>query len=225
MGDPTGYGYHGDFINGWDVNVLQNAVNNCTDDSGDMTLCPYFNFLPNAESAGCHLPNYVQEDVLGKSTPLPKLPGCNGVQNGPGYASLQSCTDKPTIKLDTSYMTDVTSMGYKYVGCATDGSTRSLTGANTATSTMTVQSCVTYCKGLGYSYAGLEYASQCFCGNSMPTADLPVVGEYGGCSMACAGNSTQLCGGPNALSLYQSCSGSSCVNAILTPQGGVPADP
>ena len=33
-GDPTGYGLHGDFLNGWDVPTLQQAVNNCTDDSG-----------------------------------------------------------------------------------------------------------------------------------------------------------------------------------------------
>jgi len=225
MGDPLGYGYHGDFINGWDVNTLQTAINTCTDDSGDMTKCAAFNFLPNSVSAGCHIPSYVKEDVLGMSTPLPKLPGCNGVQNGPGYASIQSCIDKPTIQLDTSYMTDVTSMGYKYIGCGTDAATRTLSGASTSSGTMTVQSCITYCKGKGYSYAGLEYASQCYCGNSVAAAMMPVTGQLGACDMNCAGNSTQMCGGPNALSLYQSCSGSGCVNSIITPAGGVPALP
>lgn len=28
-GDSTSHGFHGDFVNGWDVNVLQKAVNNC----------------------------------------------------------------------------------------------------------------------------------------------------------------------------------------------------
>ncbi|KAH0113179.1 WSC-domain-containing protein, partial [Aureobasidium melanogenum] len=34
MGDPTGYGFHGDFINGWDVPTLQSAIDECTNDSG-----------------------------------------------------------------------------------------------------------------------------------------------------------------------------------------------
>lgn len=178
-GDPTGYGYHGDFINGWDVNVLQNAVTNCNDNSGDMTKCSYFNFLPNSVSAGCHIPSYIQEDVLGASTPLPKLPGCNAVQKGPGYATntYNTCNDQPKIALSTSYMTDVTAKyKYKYVGCALDNinGARSLSSASTSGNTMTVESCVSYCSGKGYSYAGLEYSSQCYCGNSLPSGAAPV---------------------------------------------------
>ena len=226
-GDPTGFGYHGDFINGWDVNVLQQAVDNCLDASGDMTVCPYFNFLPNAESAGCHIPSYIDEDVLGQVNPLPKLPGCNPIQKGPGYATndYDLCVDQPIIELDTSYLTDMTSQGYKYVGCATDGSTRTLSGAYEANNNMTVEGCVEFCKASGYTYAGLEYASQCFCGNDMPAADAPVYGQTGNCVMPCAGNSTQICGGPNALSLYQECTGLLCVNDIMVPQGGIPIEP
>lgn len=28
-GDPTGFGYHADFFNGWKSGVLQNAVDGC----------------------------------------------------------------------------------------------------------------------------------------------------------------------------------------------------
>ena len=36
-GDPTGYGMHGDFLNGWDADTLQKAISDCTDDKPD---CP-----------------------------------------------------------------------------------------------------------------------------------------------------------------------------------------
>ena len=38
-GDPTGYGLHGDFMNGWDRSVLSRAVVTCTADSGVIEDC------------------------------------------------------------------------------------------------------------------------------------------------------------------------------------------
>lgn len=34
------YGWHGDFYNGWDRQVLQTAIDTCTSDSGP-SLCPF----------------------------------------------------------------------------------------------------------------------------------------------------------------------------------------
>lgn len=52
MGDASGYGYHGDFFNGWDRSVLQEAIDTCTSDSGIIEYCttllvpmPQFNCL------------------------------------------------------------------------------------------------------------------------------------------------------------------------------------
>lgn len=45
MGDRTGYGFHGDFVNGWDVAALKNATANCTNDSGKLSDCPVFSDL------------------------------------------------------------------------------------------------------------------------------------------------------------------------------------
>ncbi|KAF9448028.1 WSC-domain-containing protein [Macrolepiota fuliginosa MF-IS2] len=66
---------------------------------------------------------------------------------------------------------------------------------------LTVQDCLDQCDNLGFGFAGLEYNHECFCGNA-----LLYNAEYGpsqNCYTACSGDSTQICGGPNALSTYQ----------------------
>jgi hypothetical protein len=65
---------------------------------------------------------------------------------------------------------------------------------------MTVEKCLGACTAAGYSYAGLEYAGECYCGQSAP----PTVVTDGRCSMTCKGDSSELCGGPDGLSVYHS---------------------
>ncbi len=83
---------------------------------------------------------------------------------------------------------------------------------------LTVQSCLDQCESLGFGLAGLEFIHAC-CGYLIPpyppfkliTSPFLVCGnallfDYGcsdNCSAACSGNSTQICGGPNALSIYE----------------------
>lgn len=56
MGDPTGYGLHGDFVNGWDVDHLQKAINECTNNSGRVEDCPVFTMTPDDVAKGCKIP-------------------------------------------------------------------------------------------------------------------------------------------------------------------------
>ncbi|KAL2072787.1 hypothetical protein VTL71DRAFT_12130 [Oculimacula yallundae] len=72
---------------------------------------------------------------------------------------------------------------------------RSLSGASTNSNTMTNAVCRTYCTNLGFAYSGTEYSSECFCGNTLPTV------ASSSCNMACSAASTEICGGPNALSV------------------------
>jgi hypothetical protein len=84
-GDPTGYGYHGDFIMGWEETFLQSAVDTCTSLSGRIQDCPLFTIQTEAESQQCHIkvPSAIaSEDVSG---PLAGLPGGVNVNYGPGY--------------------------------------------------------------------------------------------------------------------------------------------
>ena len=76
--DPTGYSWHGDFQNGWETAVLQNAIDHCNnpnDDTGAGVIeaCKYLNVIPAATANQCKITNpEVKETVSGT---LAKLPG------------------------------------------------------------------------------------------------------------------------------------------------------
>ena len=59
---------------------------------------------------------------------------------------------------------------------------------------------------------------RCYCGNTLAADRAPQPGIFGSCNMKCNGNSTEFCGGPLALSLYQKCSGTNCQNVLF---GGI----
>ena len=100
-GDPTGYGYHADFINGWNTNTLRSAVNDCTNPSGRVEDCQHFtpSLQTDAEQGECKIediPTALLSDDCGG--PSDGLCGNVPVQYGPEYASaLQpGATEKPT---------------------------------------------------------------------------------------------------------------------------------
>lgn len=217
-GDPTGYSFHGDFLNGWDVPTLQKLTDTCTDASGVPDKCAAITLYDSTEMNSCKIPNQIAEDVYG---PMKQLPGCNAIQPGPARATPPaSCARTGTIGPYASYGTDLTkTKGFKFLGCAPDSaSNRTFSATSTNQNTMTNEKCADYCSGKGYSYFGTEYGSECYCSNSIPADKQPVAGSPGSCTMKCAGNSTELCGGASGLSVYQKCTaGSACVNAQYQP--------
>ncbi|KFZ08439.1 hypothetical protein V502_09355 [Pseudogymnoascus sp. VKM F-4520 (FW-2644)] len=73
-GDETGYGYHGDFVNGWDVPTLQKAVTECTNLSGVVEDCHVFDFFADDKVDTCKIQPTISEEIQGT---LAALPGCN----------------------------------------------------------------------------------------------------------------------------------------------------
>ncbi|KAH0543417.1 hypothetical protein FGG08_002275 [Glutinoglossum americanum] len=68
---------------------------------------------------------------------------------------------------------------------------------------LTVALCTSACQAAGYTYAGVEYAGECYCGNAFSNGGGPAPEGLSGCSMPCNGNSSEYCGGPNRLDMYQ----------------------
>ncbi|KAJ6556620.1 copper radical oxidase, partial [Mycena vulgaris] len=88
------------------------------------------------------------------------------------------------------------------LGCYSDNvnGVRSLPNRIDVASPFSLEGCTAGCFASGYPFSGAEFAAECYCGTSIgsgaattPTTD---------CSMLCAGNSMELCGGPNRLSMY-----------------------
>lgn len=214
QGDRTGYGFHGDFVNGWNHDTLQKAVDTCTNDSGRMEDCHVFDndLFSDADQQACRIPPSVNEKITGK---LDKLPGCNPVTEGPEYAPPQTNCEAGVIGNQTTYYTDMTSEDWAYAGCATDDYfDRTLTGPNTASDSMTVKTCIDFCESKGHSLAGLEYSKECYCGDEYSSSSrAPKNGVLGACGEPCAGDEDEVCGAAGALSMYKKCDGGECKNA------------
>ncbi|KAI9648319.1 hypothetical protein NHQ30_002952 [Ciborinia camelliae] len=102
-GDPTGYSLHGDFLSGWDVETLQQIIDNC--DAGDIGMdhCPGLIGGLNDPTTSCNIDSPVNEVVNGS---MSKLPGNNPIGkwgvNVTGVAS-PSGSSKASVVVATAF--------------------------------------------------------------------------------------------------------------------------
>ncbi|KAF7321086.1 RNA-directed DNA polymerase from transposon X-element [Mycena chlorophos] len=60
--DPTGYGYHADFFNGWNAGLLQSALDGCNcNPYGDPTCCVSAGIFSMNQSSNCFISDTVDE--------------------------------------------------------------------------------------------------------------------------------------------------------------------
>ena len=93
--------------------------------------------------------------------------------------------------------------GWKYRGCYVDnaGGGRDFNNQQNDNQNLTIESCVSTCSSLGYSIAATEYGVQCFCDNFVRNGGA-LASSDSQCNKQCAGDSTEICGGGNLLSVY-----------------------
>ncbi|KAF2857383.1 hypothetical protein K470DRAFT_206201, partial [Piedraia hortae CBS 480.64] len=85
-----------------------------------------------------------------------------------------------------------------YNGCYKEVPGHALRGKSQSSSSMNNQGCAKLCSG--YQFFATEYASECYCGNTLDASSAVV--NDGRCFMASADDNSVMCGGPNELSLY-----------------------
>ncbi|KAL9095119.1 MAG: hypothetical protein Q9165_002722 [Trypethelium subeluteriae] len=71
QGDPTGYGWHADFYNGWEQGILSKLIMSCVEDGLGPECSP---FTLGGSVDNCTIPLLYNEDVDG---PIAGAPGCN----------------------------------------------------------------------------------------------------------------------------------------------------
>lgn len=215
QGDTTGYGFHGDFLNGWDLQVQQDAISQCmgaaATNNGQIGLCP-----PLASSVDTYTtqncpeqPPIINEAVHGL---LSVLPGCNPPTGGPLRASQNICPIQPLVNKvpnqddkNRSVAVPGQKVGsWEYMGCAFDtGQPRPLAGmSRTNVTGTTIESCTAFCKSNGYFMAGMEYSSQCYCASvmSQPLQDPSICAQQD--YMVCSGNLFEFCGGQGLMQIW-----------------------
>ncbi len=126
-------------------------------------------------------------------------------QNRTAASGMYQCTDSAgnwtaqyPWNATISSSTAPPSAGEAFVGCYKDGDPRDLTGFHVQDYKITLEACRAMCATKGFTFAGTQYGSHCFCGNSY--------GKYGvsnDCTEPCAGNRGQICGGWWANSVYR----------------------
>jgi len=126
--------------------------------------------------------------TLGKAAEADCNMPCNGNSNDICGAAYRN-------SIYTSYNRVPT--GLTYLGCYVDSATRALSFFAGSSSSQTVESCHSACSG--YTYFGIQNGDECYCGNSY--AAYGSAGESQ-CSMPCAGNSNEICGGQWRNSVY-----------------------
>ncbi|EFA78186.1 WSC domain-containing protein [Heterostelium album PN500] len=88
-----------------------------------------------------------------------------------------------------------------FMGCFNDQVAHDLSGEVVVDTNLTNHRCLQFCSSKLFQYAGTSFGNLCYCGNSF--------GYYGqslnqsDCSIQCAGNNTEKCGGINRLSIYK----------------------
>ncbi|GFZ47836.1 hypothetical protein JCM24511_05583 [Saitozyma sp. JCM 24511] len=89
--------------------------------------------------------------------------------------------------------------GWVSYGCSTDqDSPRVLNGPSVASDNNTISGCTSSCASQGYTWAGVEYGRECWCGSSAlinPT-------NSSNCNVPCSGDPWAKCGGSYAIEVF-----------------------
>lgn len=94
---PSFQRHEADFLNGWDKDILQKAIDECTDDSGVIDKCAVFDLYDYSDLSTnrCQQEPFLDEQTSGI---LEALPGNNPYTPGPERITMQAEDSPPSVK-------------------------------------------------------------------------------------------------------------------------------
>ncbi|WVF66820.1 hypothetical protein IAT40_001562 [Kwoniella sp. CBS 6097] len=215
-GDTTGYGLHADFVDGWDTDVLNKALNDpgCLTGEMTMTACPTLAMYANMQAAiNCKPARGVLESVEDLK-PITSLPGCNkewssgakpacnpAVANPDVPGGIKG-TDGSLVYTGPSMLPDNNDPPNKWTRKGCIGGPSALTNSFTySDAALTQAKCQNTCAEWGMPYAGLNAGQYCICGSDIdPSA---YHWSDGQCNTPCKGDTSKTCGGNGKLELFR----------------------
>ncbi|CAM9310804.1 unnamed protein product [Pylaiella littoralis] len=151
-------------------------------------MCPGFPYYGTQHSTECWCGGYGADAIF--------------TANGEGSCTYD-CAGDPSETCGgffamSVYSADVTAPD-GYVGCYADSKDSRSMEREAVTANMTPTACSEACSG--FPYYGTQYSSECWCGRDGAEAVFTANGESL-CDYICSGDSSEICGGYNAMSVY-----------------------
>ncbi|KAI0353830.1 WSC-domain-containing protein [Trametes cingulata] len=205
-GDTTGYGLHADFQNGWDVDLLQAAIDQCSGASGNVFDCAPLAAVYDRDAANaCVFQGQLVNEDIGLNGPIPALPGCNPVFGDNNPKSATNCGKAaPALVPAQSALPG----GWTEVGCIAEGTSgRALSALSMSAPNMTKGVCAAFCASHNFTLAGAEFSDECYCDDAFRNGADGQLVDWTECANRCAGNDNEICGGASRLSLMTSGAG------------------
>lgn len=139
------------------------------------------------------------------SVPTSCASGTSGTSTPPDSTEAASIScSAPTASAEHTRSFGVAVPGWTYLGCFQDAISRTLVGSTPVDylrGQMSNLTCINHCNASGYSFAGTEYGSECWCGSSIQ--DKAVRLPESSCDVPCQYSGDEFCGGSWAISVFR----------------------
>ncbi|KAL9580059.1 MAG: hypothetical protein Q9212_004716 [Teloschistes hypoglaucus] len=182
-------------------------------DNGCNMIC---SGAPSEFCGGPNRLNFYKQNANATGSSTTTQTSASSISASTTSASSTSASSTSTTSTSTSSTVSATPTGpitvqsvgsFGYLGCYSEvQNSRALSDLQNpiSGSQVSVENCAAACSA--YTYFGVEYASECYCGNVIQTGSALVAGSDPSvtqCNMLCNADKNEYCGGPNRLNMYQ----------------------